>query len=60
MDFITWGTILAILPMLVGIATVIARVTKNKTDDKVVAFLMKIVDFMAIHAETTKFIPKKK
>jgi hypothetical protein len=62
MDFITsnWGMILAAIPMIIGIATIITKATPNKTDDKVVAFLMKLVDLIAIHAETTKFVPKKK
>ena len=56
MDFIinNWGTILAIIPMVIGLATVIAKITPNQTDDKVVGFLMRMVDLLAVHAEKTK------
>ncbi len=62
MDWIVnnWGAILAAIPMVIGIATIITKLTKNETDDKILAFFMKLVDLIAIHAEPTKFVAKEK
>ncbi len=56
MDFIIsyWEVLLAIIPMVAGIATAIERITPNKTVGKVAGFLMRIVGFLAIHAEKTE------
>ena len=56
MDFIInyWEVLLAIVPLVAGIATAIEKVTPNKTVGKVAGILMRIVGFLAIHAKKTE------
>lgn len=51
LEFIqTWWPV---LPTVVALATAIARITPNETDNKVVYFLTRIIDSFAIHSTKT-------
>ncbi len=52
MDFIKdWWYL---VPTVMAVASIIARVTPNKTDDKYVAFVQKIIDAIAMSSAPTK------
>lgn len=50
-EFVTanWGQILVALLAVVGAASAIAKLTPNKTDDKIVGFIQKWLDKVALN-----------
>lgn len=44
----------AVIPSIIACASVIAKVTKNETDNKIVAFFQKIVDALALTTGKTQ------
>lgn len=42
------------VPTAMTVAGYLARYTKNEVDNKIVAFVMKIVDLVALHPDITK------
>jgi hypothetical protein len=55
MEFIqaNWGSIVAIITGVISIASIIAKLTPNKTDDKVLGCILKVVDVLAINTKPT-------
>lgn len=49
---LTWWPV---IPSAISIASVVAKITPNKTDDKIVFYLLKVVDFLALTTDKTKF-----
>ncbi len=43
-----------VLPTIMAIASIIARITSNETDNKVVAVIQKIIDTIAFSSAPTK------
>jgi hypothetical protein len=43
-----------VIPTVIAVASVIAKITPNKTDDKVMGFVLKIVDALALTKGPTK------
>jgi len=43
-----------VVPSIVAVASVIAKITPNETDDKVVAFILKVVDALALTTGKTQ------
>lgn len=37
-----------VLPSIIAVASVIAKITPNQTDDKIVAFVLKFIDALAL------------
>lgn len=48
---LTWWPI---VPSVISIASIVAKITPNKTDDKIVFYLLKIVDYLALTTDKTK------
>ena len=56
LDFInTWW---AVIPSIIAAASVIAKITKNETDDKIVAGILKFIDVFALTTGKTKLKDK--
>jgi len=55
MEFITenWESIVAIFTGVVTLASIVAKITTNETDNKIVGVLLKIVDMLAINTKPT-------
>lgn len=47
-----------VAPSIIAVASVIAKITDNKTDDKVIAKVQKVVDFLALTTGKTELINK--
>ncbi len=43
-----------IIPLIISIASVVAKLTPTEVDNKVVAFALKFIDFLAINNVPTK------
>ena len=43
-----------IIPAAVSLASLIAKITPNKTDDKIVFWVLKVVDMIALSTGKTK------
>lgn len=48
---LTWWPI---VPSIIAVASVIAKITPNETDNKIIAELQKVVDFFALTTGKTK------
>ena len=49
-----WESVVAIITGIVTVASIIAKITPTETDDKVVGFLLKFVDLLAINNKPTE------
>jgi len=49
-----WETIVAIITGIVTTFSVIAKLTPTETDNKIVGWLLKFVDFLAINNKPTE------
>ena len=47
-----------VVPSVVAVASVVAKITPNETDDQVVAFVHKVVDALALTTGKTEFTPR--
>lgn len=54
MELETINQIIQLLPMVIAIASVIAKITPTEVDNKVLALMLKIVDILAINTKPTK------
>jgi len=52
---IEWGTVIKNLTILVSIASVIAKLTPDETDNKLIAVIQKIIDIIAMSSKPTKY-----
>ena len=43
-----------VVPSVIAVASIIAKITPNQTDDKVVAWILKFVDAMALTTGKTR------
>ena len=48
------GEIISVITGLVAVASAIAKLTPTKIDNKVVGFLLKVIDFLALNPEPVK------
>lgn len=44
-----------VVPSVIAVASVIAKITPNETDNKIVAEIQKIIDFLALTTGKTTF-----
>ena len=53
MDWIiaNWASVVAIVTGVVTVASIIAKLTPTQTDDKIVAYVLKIVDVLALNTK---------
>ena len=49
-----------VVPSVITIASVIAKITPNKTDDEILAKVLKVVDFFALTTGKTELSKFKK
>jgi len=49
-----WASIVAIVTGVVTVASIIAKLTPTETDDKVVGYFLKLIDFLAINNKPTE------
>jgi len=49
-----------VIPSVIAVASMIAKITKNTTDDKIVGYVMKVVDTLALSTGKTELVEKKK
>jgi len=56
MDWIiaNWASVVAIVTGIVTVASIIAKLTPTETDDKIVGYILKIVDFLALNNKPTE------
>lgn len=56
MDWITahTGEIISIVTGTVAVASVVAKITPNETDDKLVGFFLKLIDLFALSTKPTE------
>ncbi len=45
-----------VLPSIIAVASIIAKITPNQTDDKIVGFVLKFIDAFALTTGKTKLI----
>jgi hypothetical protein len=53
-----WTTLLAIVGGLVSVATIVVGLTPNKTDDSVLAWVVKILNFASVVNPKAPTVPK--
>lgn len=53
MEWITanWGSLVAIVTGVVTLASIVAKITPTKTDDKYVGYALKFINFLAVSAK---------
>jgi len=58
MEFLNWITehSIAVLTSLVTVASIVARITPNQTDNIAIANLQKVVDIVAMSSKPTEHI----
>lgn len=49
-----------VIPSVIAAASVIAKITKNTTDDKIVGCIMKVIDALALTTGKTELVEKEK
>jgi len=56
MEWITanWVSVVGIITGIVTVASVVAKLTPTKTDDKLVGYALKFIDFLAINNKPTE------
>ena len=47
-----------VVPSIIAVASIIAKITPNKTDDKVIAAVLKVVDKLAFTTGKTELLNK--
>lgn len=50
-----WDTIFLIITGIISVASLIAKITPNETDNKFIAIVQKIIDALALTTGKTKF-----
>ena len=56
MDWIiaNWASVVAIVTGIVTVASIIAKLTPTETDDKLVGYILKIIDVLALNNKPTE------